>query len=177
MKTLFIRRNINWKDTPRSAFMAMILLLGCSLSSGIAHSQEGEAPKDLKFVKAVIDFRTGDPKKALIYLTLIGDTFRDRNLQTETRHPDFVVNFGGESVKLLAKDTKGYSPDEQKTIGQIKDKISALAKEGMKFEYCVYGGKLFGVEPANVPGVSVVDNGWVTVIGYQASGYSLVPAY
>ena len=72
---------------------------------------------------------------------------------------------------------KGYSPEEQKTIRQIKDKVSALAKEGMKFEYCIYGGKLFGVEPANVQGVNVVDNGWVTVIGYQASGYSLIPAY
>jgi intracellular sulfur oxidation DsrE/DsrF family protein len=177
MNTLFIHRNTNWKDTPRSVLMAMILLIGYFLSSGIAWSQEGEASKDLRSVKAVIDFRTGDPKKALIYLTLIGDTFRDRNIRTATAHPDFVVNFGGESVKLLAKDMKGYSPEEQKTIRQIKDKVSALAKEGMKFEYCIYGGKLFGVEPANVQGVNVVDNGWVTVIGYQASGYSLVPAY
>ncbi|KAI5914027.1 GNAT family N-acetyltransferase [Thauera sp. 2A1] len=46
----------------------------------------------------------------------------------------------------------------------------------MKFEYCMYGGKIFDVEPANVPGVRVVDNGWVTVIGYQANGYSLMPA-
>lgn len=177
MKTLFIRRNTQLKDTHRSVFMAMILLIGYVLAPGITYSQESEALKDLKSVKAVIDFRTGDPKKALVYLTLIGDTFRDKNFRVATAHPNFVVNFGGESVKLLAKDTKGYTPDEQKMISQIKDKVSALAKDGMKFEYCIYGGKIFGVEPANVPGVRMVDNGWVTVIGYQAKGYSLMPAY
>ena len=177
MKTSFIRRSTDWKDPPRSAFVAAMLVIGYLLAPAIAHSEGGEAPKDSKLVKAVIDFRTGDPKKALVYLTLIGDTYRDRNIRTTPAHPDFVVNFGGESVKLLARDTKGYSPEEQKTITQIKDKVSALAREGMKFEYCIYGGKIFGVEPADVPGVSVVDNGWVTVIGYQANGYALMPAY
>lgn len=177
MKTSFVHHSANWKDNSRSALIAMILLIGYLLSPGIAHSEGGDAPKDVKSVKAVIDFRTGDPKKALVYLTLIGDTFLDRHIRAATAHPDFVVNFGGESVKLMAKDTKGFSPEEQKMISQIKDKVSALAKEGMKFDYCIYGGKLFGVEPANVPGVRAVDNGWVTVIGYQANGYSLVPAY
>jgi len=147
------------------------------LSSGMAHSQEVDASMGSKPAKAVVDFRTGNPKLALIYLTLIGDTFRDRNLQATTKHPDFVVNFGGESVKLMAKDPKGYSPEDQKTIHQIKEKVSSLAKEGVKFEYCIYGGKLFGVEPADVPGVSVVSNGWVSLIGYQGSGYALMAAY
>lgn len=165
------------KENPRPVIIAIILLIAYLLSSGIAYSEGSEALKDLKLVKAVIDFKTGSPKKALIYLTLIGDTFKDRDIQAVTTHPDFVVNFGGDSVKLLAKDTKLYSPEEQKTINEIKDKISALAKEGIKFEYCAYAGNLFGVEPANVPGISVVDNGWVSVIGYQAKGYSLIPAY
>jgi intracellular sulfur oxidation DsrE/DsrF family protein len=77
----------------------------------------------------------------------------------------------------LAKDTKGYSPEENKTISEIRNKVSALAKVGIKFEYCTYAANLFGVKPADVPGVRIVDNGWVSLINYQASGYSLVPAY
>jgi intracellular sulfur oxidation DsrE/DsrF family protein len=165
------------KRNPRPMIIVIILLIWCLLSSGIAYSEGSEALKDLKLVKAVIDFKTGNPKKALIYLSLIGDTFKDRNIQAVTTQPDFVVNFGGDSVKLLAKGTKGFSPEEQKTINEIRDKVSALAKEGIKFEYCTYAGNLFGVEPADVEGVRVVDNGWVSVIGYQARGYSLVPAY
>jgi intracellular sulfur oxidation DsrE/DsrF family protein len=93
-----------------------------------------------------------------------------------TKNPDFVVSFGGTSVKLLAKDTRGFSSEEQKMIEELKAKISALAKRGVTFEYCNYAAKLFGVEPANVPGLRVVDNGWVSLIGYQGRGYSFVPA-
>ena len=177
MKTFFIRPNSNWKDTSRAVVMATFLLTGYSLSSGIAYCEENTAHGDFKPAKAIIDFRTDNPKRALIVLTLIGDTFRDRHIQSEAAHPDFIVNFGGDSVKLLAKNAKGYSPEEEKMIVTVKNKISALAKEGIRFEYCLYGANIFGVEPADVSGMRVVDNGWVSLVGYQANGYSLVPAY
>lgn len=177
MKTFFTRQNGSWLDAAKQVVMATILSVGYMLSSGIAHGEGNEVLTNVKSVKAVFDFRTGDPKKALTYLTLIGDTFKDRFTQAVTTRPDFVVNLGGESVKLLAKDLKGFSAEEQKAISQVKNKISALAREGIKFEYCTYGGNLFGVEPANLPGVRVVDNGWDSLIGYQAIGYSIVAAY
>ena len=164
------------KKDPRPLIVALILLIGYVLSSGVAHSEGVEALKGLTSVKAVIGFSTGDPKKAVAYLTLIGDTLKDPNIQAVTKNPDFVVSFGGPSVKLLAKDTKGFSPEEQKMIEEMKAKISALAKEGVIFEYCNYAAKLFGVEPAKVPGLQVIDNGWVSLIGYQGRGYSFVPA-
>ena len=164
------------KRDPRSLIVTLIILIGYVLSSGVAHSKGVEALKGLSSVKAVIGFSTGDPRKAVTYLTLIGDTLKDPNIQAVTKNPDFVVSFGGTSVKLLAKETKGFSPEEQKKIEEMKAKISALAKEGVTFEYCNYAAKLFGVEPAKVPGVRVIDNGWVSLIGYQARGYSFVPA-
>jgi hypothetical protein len=39
MQTLFIRRHTNWNDTPRPVIVAMTLLIGYLLSSGIAHSE------------------------------------------------------------------------------------------------------------------------------------------
>jgi intracellular sulfur oxidation DsrE/DsrF family protein len=176
MQTFFTLRKSSWKDAPRAMILATIFTVGYVLSSGIAHGEGIEAHNDFKQVKAVIDFRTDNPKRALTVLTLIGDTYKDRKIQVLTTHPDFVVNFGGDSVKLLAKNAKGSSTEEQKTITAVKNKISALAKDGIKFEYCLYGAKLFGVEPADVPGMRVVDNGWVSLVSYQASGYSLVPA-
>jgi intracellular sulfur oxidation DsrE/DsrF family protein len=177
MQTFFIRRKSNGKATPRPLIIATLLLIAASLLSGIAYSGQIEAHRDFKLVKTVIDFKTGNPRLALVYLNLIGDTFKNRDIQAVTAHPDFVVNFGGESVRLLAKDTKGYSPEENQTIGKIRHKVSELSKEGIRFEYCTYAATLLGVEPAAVPGISIVDNGWVSLIGYQASGYSLIPAY
>jgi len=164
------------KRNPGPLMVTLILLIGYLLSPGVACSEEVEALKGLSSVKAVIGFSAGDPKKAVLYLTLIGDTLKDPNIQAVTKNPDFVVSFGGPSVKLLAKDTKGFSPEEQKLIEEMKAKISALAQEGVTFEYCMYAAKVFGVEPAEVPGLKVIDNGWVSLIGYQARGYSFLPA-
>jgi len=164
------------KRNLRPVIVTLILLVGYVFSSGVAHSEGVEALKGLSSVKAVIGFSTGDPKKAVTYLTLIGDTLKDPNIQAVTKNPDFVVSFGGPSVKLLAKDTKGFSPEEQKLIEEMKVKISALAKEGVVFEYCMYAAKLFGVEPAEIAGMQVVDNGWVSLIGYQGRGFSFLPA-
>jgi intracellular sulfur oxidation DsrE/DsrF family protein len=177
MQTFSIRCNSHWLDYSRSAFMAALLFITYLLSPSIAHTEEFNALKSDKPGKALIDFRTGNPRLALIYLKLIGDTYKDQDAQVKAAHPDFVVNFGGESVKLLAKDPKGYTPEEKKMIDEIKQKISALASEGIKFDYCLYGGNLFGVQPANVEGVGNVDNGWVSLVNYQAKGYSLIPAY
>jgi intracellular sulfur oxidation DsrE/DsrF family protein len=125
----------------------------------------------------MVDFRTGDPKLALVYLNLIGDTYHDHDIQQVSAHPDFEVVFGGQSLKMLAKKAKGYTPEQEQTIAEINHKVSALAKEGIKFHYCAYGAKLFGVEPPTLAGVDVVDNGWVSLVGYQATGYSLLAAY
>jgi hypothetical protein len=177
MQTFTFRCYSHCRDYSRSAFVVALFLITYLLSPGIAHSEEFNALKNDEPGKALIDFRTGNPRLALIYLKLIGDTYKDRDVQTKTSHPDFVVNFGGESVKLLAKDPKGYTPEEKKMIDEIKQKISALAKEGIKFDYCLYGGNLFGVQPANVEGVGNVGNGWVSLVNYQAKGYSLIAAY
>jgi len=177
MQNFFNLDKHNWKAAVTPVMLAMLFSIGYLLAFGIAYGSGNEALAGVKSVKALIDFRTGNPQKALVYLTLIDDTFNDRNIQAVTAHPDFVINFGGESVKLFAKDGKGYSTEEQKTIDQIKDKITAMAKEGIEFDYCAYGGKLFGVDPTKVSGVGVVDNGWVSLVGYQARGYSLLAAY
>jgi len=177
MNTISKRYHSKLYHAKKGVVLAMLLTGAFLLSFGIAHSQSNQSISDLNQLKTVIDFRTGNPDKALVYLTLIGDTFKDHDIQELTARPNFEVIFGGESVKLFAKEVKGYSPQEQKTITVLKNKISSLAKDGIKFEYCIYGGKLFGVEPGNVPGMQVVANGWVSLIGYQASGYSVVPAF
>jgi hypothetical protein len=38
--------------------------------------------------------------------------------------------------------------------------------------------KVFGVEPTSILAeIEQVGNGWISEIGYQARGYSLVPVY
>lgn len=176
MNTTFFRNKAGWHNTALPLFMAILLAIGGLLAAGMSSSAENHDLAITHPAKAVIDFRTGNPARALVYLTLIADTYNDRQFKA-ANHSDFVVVFGGESVKLLASDTQAYSAEDRKTIATVRDTVSAMAKAGIRFEYCKYGGRLFGVEPAQVAGMSVVDNGWVSLVSDQASGYSLVAAY
>ena len=65
---------------------------------------------------------------------------------------------------------------DQRILDEYASTISAMAKDGIKFEICLIAVKVFGVEPSSIlPEIKQVGNGWISVIGYQARGYSLVP--
>ena len=56
--------------------------------------------------------------------------------------------------------------------------ISAAAKDGIRLEVCMYAVKFFGVNPESISKeIHRVGNGWISSLGYQQKGYSLVPAY
>jgi intracellular sulfur oxidation DsrE/DsrF family protein len=143
-----------------------------------ASAEEYAALKGLKTVKAIFDVRAPSPKSAAVQLKLIHDTFKDKSLTAISKKPDFVVAFIGPSVKLISKNRDGFSPEDQKFLDEIAGTVSAMAKDGIRVEICLFAAKLFGVDPGSVlPEIKQVGNGWISLIGYQAKGYSLVPAY
>jgi intracellular sulfur oxidation DsrE/DsrF family protein len=158
---------------------SLILLLVLSwIAAAAGFCQEYESLKGLESVKAVFDVRIGNPKSALLHLKLIQETFKDKTIMSITQKPVFAVVFIGPSVKLISKNRDGFSAEDQKSLDEIAGTVSAMVKSGMRLEICLLAAHFFGVDPASVlPGIKHVPNGWVSLIGYQAKGYSLVPAY
>jgi len=167
------------KREPRAIMIGLFVstwLLFIAGSQGFG--EDYEALKGLKSVKAVFDVRVANPKSAALSLKLIHDTFKDKNIMAVTKKPAFVVIFIGPSVKLISKNKEGFSPEEQKILDEIATTISEMSKDGIKLEICLFAAKVFNVDPASVlPGIKHVPNGWVSLIGYEAKGYSLIPAY
>jgi hypothetical protein len=53
-----------------------------------------------------------------------------------------------------------------------------MSKAGIKMEICLAAANVLGVDPASIlPEIKRVGNGRISLIGYQANGYSLVPVY
>lgn len=140
--------------------------------------EEYAALKGLKSVKAVFDVRIANPKSAALHLKLIHNTFKDKSIMSITKKPAFVVAFIGPSVKLVSKNRDGFSAEDQKALDEIAGTVSEMVKSGIRLEICLVAAKVFGVDPASIlPGIKHVPNGWISLIGYEAKGYSLVPAY
>jgi len=163
----------------RTIILGLFLSI-CLLFSAVAtvSGEEHEALKGLRSIEAVFDVRAGNPKSGALLLKLIHQTFKDTSITAVTKNPAFVVVFIGPSVKLISKNRKGFSPEEHKILDEVAGTISEMSKDGIKLEICLFAARMFGVDPASVlPEIKQVDNGWTSLIGYQAKGYSLVPAY
>jgi intracellular sulfur oxidation DsrE/DsrF family protein len=173
------RRSNTMKRNPQRLCMNLcVAFCLVFVVAGSASAEEYAALKGLKTVKAVFDVRAGSAKSAALQLKLIQETFQDRTLTAITKKPAFVVVFIGPSVKLISKNREGFPPEDQKVLDEIAGTVSAMAKSGIRLEICLFAAKVLGVNPGSVlPEIKQVGNGWISLIGYQEKGYSLVPAY
>ncbi len=163
------------KSTIASLIFLVCLLLTVAVNSS---SQEAAALKGIKSVKAVFDFRTGSPKSAAVFIGLIHDTFKAKDIAAVTKKPEFVVVFIGPSVKLISKNREGVAREDHKMLDAIAETISKMAKDGIKLEICLFAARMLKVDPATIlPEIKHEDNGLVSLIGYQTKGYALVPLY
>ena len=129
-------------------------------------------------VKTIFDVRDGKPESALVHLQLLHDTYKDQAIRKASSRPDFVVVFMGPSVKLLSSNRESFSPEQRKTLEKVDLLLSAMAKDGIRLEMCLFAANFFHVDPKTVSSqLAPVGNGWISEIGYQAKGYSLVPIY
>ena len=145
---------------------------------GSASAATYESLAGMKSIKAIFDVRAANAKSAAIQLKLIHDTYKDQAIRAVSKKPSFIVTFAGPSVKLISKDKQGFSAEDQKLMDEIAQTVQAMAKDGIKLEVCDFAAKVFGVDPASIlPEIKHVPNGWISLIGYQAKGYSIVPVY
>jgi intracellular sulfur oxidation DsrE/DsrF family protein len=154
--------------------LAAFCLVLSSLSFALA--EEYDAMKGVNSVNAIFDMRDGNLQSAVIHLNLIHDTYKE--LVAMNRNPVFVVVFMASAVKLISSDYSGFTAEEQMSLKEIASIISRMSKAGIRVEVCLFAVKVFGVEPASILAeIERVGNGWISEIGYQARGYSLVPVY
>ena len=154
--------------------LAAFFLVLSSLS--FASAEEYDGMKGVNNANVIFDMRDGIPRIAVVHIKLIHDTYKQ--LAAMKKNPVFVVVFIGSAVKLISSDHSGFSAEEQEYLKEIADTISKMSKDGIDFEVCLAAVNYFGVEPASIQSeIKQVANGWISEIGYQARGYSLVPVY
>ena len=165
-------------EKDRRKILLVSLAAFCIVLSSLsfASAEEYDAMKGVNSVNAIFDMRDGNLQTAVIHLNLIHDTYKE--LITMKKNPNFVVVFMASAVKLISSDYSGFNAEEQKSLKEIAGIISRMSKAGIRVEVCLFAVKVFGVEPTSILAeIEQVGNGWISEIGYQARGYSLVPVY
>lgn len=154
-----------------TALVAAIILFGAAPSL----TAEYPAVKGVSSMNAVFDFRVGDPATALAHLGLIQTLMNDPAMRLEDKRPKIVVVFIGPSVRLISTDRTGFEEGQRGTLGGIAKKIAEMSEAGFVFEICMTSAPAFDLDPDTIlPGINKVENGWITIIGYQHQGYAMV---
>jgi intracellular sulfur oxidation DsrE/DsrF family protein len=164
----------------KSGLFAGLFIIVCALflAGNTVSAVEYDSLQGLKSFKAVVDVRSGKPKSLAMQLGLLHQMYKDKSVRSLTDSPEFVLVFIGPAVKLVSTKTEGLSAEDRETVAKIADTISAMAKDGIKLEICLFAVDALGVDRASIlPEIKQVANGWISLVGYQHSGYGLVPVY
>ena len=155
--------------TRQMMLLSMVIVFSLFSAICTVSAQEYEAFAGVRSAKAIFDFRIGEQESAEVHMEVIHQAYKD--LVAMNKKPVFVVVFIGPAVNLVSKTDTKFSP-------KLAETISAMAKDGIKFEICMVAVKILKVDPlAILPEIKKISNGWISEIGYQSKGYSLVPVY
>lgn len=155
-------------------FMILFLIILPTTVLSEDRIDDGDALEGVKETKAIYDFRINKSVKLNFFLEVIEKTFDD--LVRQGQIPEFVVAFRGATVRLITNENWSFSEEDQKELEKSATLIKDLHGRGVKFEACSIAAGLFKVDRNSyLPEIKPVGNTLVSLIGYQAKGYGIVP--
>lgn len=157
--------------------VGLALCLGLVLAAPV-FGQGYRALEGVETVDTIFDFRDADPESALGHLKLVHQTYTDEAITDIAEKPKFAVVFMARAVELLSDDRDAFSPKQQQMLEEMDRLIAEMVSDGIVVEVCLVAVDYFGVNPETIsPAIERVNNGWISSLGYQHSGYALIPVY
>ena len=157
--------------------LSALLLCFLSFSATAEKYDDSAALKGIKDVKSVflIDFKTA--KQTAFYMDLIKGTYD--GLERQGVSTEMVVVIIGPTVKFLSKtNNPELTFDFEEDFDSIQASIKALHERGVRMEVCAIATDVFKVKDETLPSeLSMVADGFISLIGWQAQGYKLVPVF
>lgn len=157
--------------------LSLFLFAFSTLSTGQTAINDAVALGDLKVGKGVFLIDFTNPRKTAFYLDVIRGTHA--GMQNQGVEPDFVLVFIGQTVAYLsAKPSEDLSLEYAEDLQAIAEHVAALSSLGVRMEVCAVATRVFGVDNDTIlPGMTVVGDGFISLIGWQSQGYRLVPIF
>jgi intracellular sulfur oxidation DsrE/DsrF family protein len=123
----------------------------------------------------LIDF--SDPKKTAFYLEIIKGTHA--GLARQGVKPNFVIVYIGPTVRFLSIAPDGEQELEQgDALKAIAEQVKELSQLGIRQEICAIATRVFKVPNETIlPGLTLVGDGFISLIGWQTQGYKLIPLF
>jgi len=155
----------------------MLVVTGVLLVAALAFAGQAvkvNALKGLTRVKIVCDVNVGDPKLLLKRMELLDKTWRQ--LAAAGMKPTVVMAFRGKASFFITKGEDYVAKEAQGAKREMRAWIERFKEAGFTIEQCALAAEMLDIEVKDfLTQVEVVENGYVSLIGYQQQGYALLP--
>ena len=168
------KTSIAWK-------VALAFLLGAAVvfaapvMGAHAWAADDNPMAGMKEAKVAYDITAGEAGRMLLILNTIDET--REGLAKAGITPRFVLAFRGPATLLTQTDVSRIKPEDRETAAKVAAKLKQLrGTAGIeRMDQCSIAMRGQKVDKAQVsPDVTVVENGWITLVGYQAKGYAYI---
>lgn len=138
---------------------------------------DSAALNGIKETKSVFLIDFNNPAKTAFYLDIIRGTHE--GLTRQGVAPNMVLVFIGETVRYLSTQPEDLLAMEyEDQLESIAESSRELKKLGVRMEVCAVATEVFEVNNDSIlPGMSVVGDGFISLIGWQTQGHKLVPIF
>ena len=167
------KTRIAWKLV--TFVLAIAIALGSSAQRAQAWAADDNPVAGLKEAKIAFDITAGEPKRMLLILDTIEETRESFLRQGIT--PRFVLTFRGPASLLTQTDLSRFKPEEREAATKVAARLKQLrGTRGIeRLDQCSIAMRGQKVDKAQInPDVTIVENGWITLAGYQAKGYAYI---
>ncbi len=165
---------LTWRVAVAILLGASVLLSAPALAARV-EAADANPVAGLKDAKVAFDITAGDAGRVLNILNTIEETRESFIKQGITPH--FVLAFRGPATLLTQTDVSRLKPEERETASKVAAKLKELRGEAgiERLDQCSIAMRGQKVDKAQVnPDVTIVENGWITLVGYQAKGYAYI---
>ena len=117
------------------------------------------------------------PNKTAFYLGIIKESYA--GMLRQGVKPDFIIVYIGPTVGFLttAPESK-LEMEYDDALEAIAKLVQDLHKLGVRQEVCAIATKVLKVDDSTLlPGLTLVADGFISLIGWQTQGYKLVPLF
>ncbi len=156
--------------------LVMCFTLG-SLSAAAASQAEFDNSRALDGVQKTsiyFDVSLTDDALLVVRMDLLDRTIR--TLEESGLEVNAVIGVRGHASRFITEDDHYVLEEEIDNKKKIQEWVKRFSDRGVVIEQCAIAAGMHDIAPDDfLPQVTIVGNGYVSLVGYQAQGYAVVP--
>lgn len=130
--------------------------------------------KGLKQAQVYFDVNLKDDKLLVLRMELVDRTVRQ--MEEAGLEVNGVVGFRGGASRFITQNDYYVLEEEVSNKRKIKDWVKHFSSKGIAIEQCAIAAEILDIPTKDfLPEVTIVGNAYISLVGYQAKGYSVVP--